>query len=273
MKKSNILVLGSGFIGKRIQQELKCGISGKKILNFKDAEELIRSFKPKIIINCIGHIGSNVDECEKDLDKTLFANTYIPIMLGELCFRHGIKLIHISSGCIFNYDYDSDRPIKEDKKPDFLDLFYSRSKIYAEQALSGLFPGLDLLLLRIRVPLDDRPESRNILDKLIRYKKVIDVPNSVTYLPDFMKALKHLIRVRAKGVFNVVNRGGLRYPALMDVYKKYRPGFSYRKIGFKELGLVRTNLVLSTEKLEKTGFKIRNINQVLDECVKNYLKY
>ena len=114
---------------------------------------------------------------------------------------------------------------------------------------------------------------RNILDKLIRYKKVIDVPNSVTYLPNFMKALKHLIRIKAKGIYNVVNQGGLRYPALMEVYKKYKPGFSYRKVDFRELGLVMTNLILSTDKLENTGFKVRNINQVLDECVKHYLKY
>ena len=127
--------------------------------------------------------------------------------------------------------------------------------------------------MRIRVPLDSRPNLRNILDKLIRYKKVIDVPNSVTYLPNFMKALKHLIRIKAKGIYNVVNQGGLRYPALMEVYKKYKPGFSYRKVDFRELGLVMTNLILSTDKLENTGFKVRNINQVLDECVKHYLKY
>jgi biotin operon repressor len=40
----------------------------------------------------------------------------------------------------------------------------------------------------------------------------------------------------------------------------------------KKLGLSRTNLLLSTSKLEKSGFKVRNINSILEECVKEYLK-
>ena len=41
-------------------------------------------------------------------------------------------------------------------------------------------------------------------------------------MPDFAKAVKHLINVEAKGIYNVVNKGGLRYPELLDVYKKSR---------------------------------------------------
>jgi len=66
--------------------------------------------------------------------------------------------------------------------------------------------------------------------------------------------------------------GVLRYPELLDVYKKYKPDFQYEIIDYKQLKLVRTNLVLSTEKLEKTGFKMRDIKEVFEECVKGYLK-
>ncbi|MCX5704368.1 MAG: hypothetical protein NT066_07780, partial [Candidatus Omnitrophica bacterium] len=107
----------------------------------------------------------------------------------------------------------------------------------------------------------------------INYKKVIDIPNSITFIPDFIKALKHLIESNRKGLFNIVNKGGLRYPELLDVYKKYAPNFQYEVIDFEKLNLVRSNLILSTEKLEKTGFKVRDIHEVLEECVKNYLKY
>ena len=71
----------------------------------------------------------------------------------------------------------------------------------------------------------------------------------------------------------MVNKGPLRYPKLMSIYKKYVPDFKYQVIDYKRLGLVRTNLILSTQKLEKTGFKTRNINEVMEECVKKYLKY
>jgi hypothetical protein len=75
------------------------------------------------------------------------------------------------------------------------------------------------------------------------------------------------------GIYNVVNKGALRYSELLDVYKKYVPRFEYEIIDYRKLKLIRTNLVLSTEKLERSGFKIRNIKEVLEECVQGYLKY
>jgi len=271
--KDKILIFGRGFIGNRLQEELDCDFSDRKIYSYKDAEEEIKKINPEIIINCIGNVGSNVDECEKDLDKTLTANTFVPIILAEAALRNNIRLIHISSGCIYHYDYSKDLPIGEDKLPDFFELFYSRTKIYADQAIVALFHKYHILITRIRVPLDDRPHPKNILTKLVNYRKVIDIPNSVTYIPDFIKALKHLIGINAKGIYNVVNKGGLSYPQLMDVYRQYVTDFKYEVIDYKKLNIVRTNLVLSTKKLENTGFQVRDIKEVLQECIENYLKY
>jgi len=270
---NNILIFGRGYLGTRLQVELNCEISDKKIYSYKDVEAELKKFKPKAIINCIGNVGSNVDECEKELDKTLTANTFVPIILAEAALRNNIKFIHISTGCIYHYDYSNDTPIDENKEPDFFELFYSRAKIYSERALELLPKKYPVLIIRIRVPLDNLPHPRNLLTKLINYKKVIDIPNSVTYVPDFIKALKHLNRINARGIYNVVNKGGLRYLQLLEVYKKYVPDFEYKVIDYKKLNMVRTNLLLSTKKLENTGFKVRDIKEVLEECVKSYLKY
>jgi len=81
-----------------------------------------------------------------------------------------------------------------------------------------------------------------------------------------------LIKINACGIYNIVNKGALRYPALMDMYHRYKPSFKYTVIDPGSLGLVRTNLLMSTAKLEKSGFKVRNINTVLEECLKEYLK-
>ncbi|MFH1441019.1 MAG: sugar nucleotide-binding protein [Candidatus Omnitrophota bacterium] len=272
MDKERVLILGKGFIGSRLQEFLGCKISDKKIFTFRDADEEIKRYSPKAVINCIGYTGRNVDECELEKEKTLTSNSFVPLMIAEAAIRNNCRLIHLSSGCIYHYDY-SQQPITEDKIPDFFGLFYSRSKIYSERALETLSSKYPVLILRIRIPLDSRPHPKNILDKLIKYKKVIDIPNSLTYIPDFIEAIKHFLDSDCRGIYNVVNKGALRYPELMEVYKKYKPEFQYEIIDYKKLGLVRTNLVLSTEKLERSGFKIRPINEVLDECVKNYLKY
>jgi 3,5-epimerase/4-reductase len=270
--KNKILILGSGFIGNRLKQELDSEISDRKIHSFKDAQDEVKKFSPKIIINCIGHVGRNVDDCELDKDKTLMSNTFIPLILGEVALRNNIRLVHISSGCIYQFSYSKDNPIDEEKGPDFFELFYSRSKIYSEQALRVLSKKYPILIVRVRIPLDNRPHPANILTKVIKYKKVIDMPNSITYVPDFIKALKYLIQIEASGIYNVVNGGALRYPALLEAYKKCRPDLQYQIIDYKDLNLVRTNLVLSTRKLEQAGFKVRDISEVLEECVREYLK-
>ena len=271
--KNKILILGNGFMGERIREELGGDISGRILNSYSEADKEVKRFNPGILINCIGITGRrNVDDCELVKDEALLANSFLPIMLAEVALRRGIKLVHISSGCIFNYDYKKDSPLTEGRAPDYFDLFYSRSKIYSEQALFPLSKKYPLLICRIRIPLDDRPHPKNILDKLIRYKKAIDIPNSLTYIPDFIKALKHLIKVQATGIYNVVNSGALRYPRLLDIYKKYDPKFEYKKISLKSLNLSRTNLILSARKLKDSGFPVRDINSVLDECVRGYLK-
>ncbi|MFO8052474.1 MAG: sugar nucleotide-binding protein [Candidatus Omnitrophota bacterium] len=269
----NILVFGKGFIGKRIKESLDCAITEKRINSFSDVVGQLDKFKPKIIINCIGYTGkNNVDDCEQNKDKTLFANTYIPLLFAESALRKNIKLIHISSGCIYHFDYKKDKPIVESDQPNFFDLYYSRSKIYAEKTLTTLFKKANVLIPRIRIPLDNRPHPKNILTKLLSFEKIVDVPNSVTYLPDFMEMLKHLIKIDAKGVYNTVNKGSLRYPQLLEVYKKYKPDYQYQTMDAEDLNKTRTNLILSTKKLEEAGFKVKDIHEVLSECVKEYLK-
>jgi 3,5-epimerase/4-reductase len=268
-----VLILGKSFIGRRLQLELNCQIDGSGINSFSQAQKLVDRYNPKIIINCIGITGKrSVDDCELEKNSTLLANSFIPVMLAEVALRNQIKLVHISTGCIFNFDYRAGVPIREENQDYFFKQFYSRSKIYAERAIEPLARDYNILILRMRIPLFNAKHPKNILDKLIKYGKLIDLPNSVTYIPDAIQAIKHLIKINARGVYHLVNKGGLRYPKLMQVYQKYVPSFKYTVIDPIKLGLVRTNLLLSTAKLEKTGFKVRNINSVLEECVKEYLK-
>jgi nucleoside-diphosphate-sugar epimerase len=162
-------------------------------------------------------------------------------------------------------------PIEETEGPNFFDLFYSRTKIYTEAALSSIKSSGNILQLRILLPLDFKPHPRNLLDKLIGFKNVIDIPNSITYIPDFLDAMKYLIKNDAEGIYNVVNYGGLRFRTLLEEYRKYVPTHNYAITEPRELKLIRNNLILSTDKLEESGFPVRDINDVIPECVEKYI--
>lgn len=275
MNKKTI-ILGGGFIGKKLELALGAKLISARITTYQDVENIIKKHKPAVLINCIGHTGKrNVDDCELVPDKTLSANTFVPILLAEAAFRHKIKLVHISSGCIFHYDYKKNNAIREERVADYFDLFYSRTKIYTENVLMQLaeLKDTNILITRIRVPLDSKPHPKNLLTKLIKYQKVIDAPNSVTYVPDFIEALKHLLKIDARGIYNTVVKEPLVYPDLLNAYRKLRPDFHFDVIRLKELKLTRTSLIMSTNKLEKTGFKVRSIKEIIRECVNEYVKY
>lgn len=270
--KTRILIFGKGYLGQRLAAEFSCGLTDARVNSLEQCIKDVSRYKPQVVINAIGQTGArNVDDCEMDKDKTLMSNSFVPVILAEACLRCGVRFVHISSGCIFEYDYAKQRPITEDRIPDYYDLYYSRSKVYAERCLDYLAAKFPVLTVRVRIPLDDRPGRKNIIDKLVKYGKVIDVPNSVTYVPDFVEMVRHLIAVKANGIFNTVNKGGLYYRDLMETYRKYVPDFAYKVIPLSSLKLKRTNLLLSTKKLEATGFKVRPIKSVLDECIQRYI--
>ena len=157
--KQKILILGKGFIGQRLGEVWGCPPSARKIRTFEDAWEEVEKYNPEVIINCIGYTGKrNVDDCELDKDKTLLSNTFVPLILGEVALRKKIKLVHISSGCIYQFDYSQEEPIKEEKIPDFFHLFYSRSKIYAERALEVLSKEFDIPFVYGATPHKERKE-------------------------------------------------------------------------------------------------------------------
>lgn len=269
---SRVLVLGKGFIGTRLAKTLKYQISDARIHVLSDAQKIIKKYNPDVIINCIGHTGRrDVDDCEKALNKTFLANTVVPLLLAEACFRAKVKFVHMSSGCVFCPPVDTRAPITEKITPDFFDLYYARTKIYTEAALSALGRQHNILILRVRLPLDIVPHPHNLLTKLVGFSRVIDCPNSATYIPDFIAAVRHLIRIDAQGIFNVVNSGALRFPELLKIYQRYRPQHRFAIVDLKELKIKRMNYLLSNKKLLVTGFRIRPIQAVLEECVRQYL--
>jgi dTDP-4-dehydrorhamnose reductase len=85
------------------------------------------SFEPdSILINCIGIIPQKVGNIEKNLDLYTEINSKFPHKLAEYCNAANIKLIHLSSNCVFE-----EGPSDENKKPNALDL-YGRTKASGE---------------------------------------------------------------------------------------------------------------------------------------------
>jgi hypothetical protein len=138
-----------------------------------------------------------------------------------VCAEAGAYLLHLGSGCIHYGEAPHEGGWQEDDFANPLS-FYSRTKYAADLVLSQL-PHVGVA--RLRMPIDDTPNERNLITKLASYDTVIDVANSVTVVDDLVEVVAALVARRATGVFHATNPGLMRHRDLLDLYRD-RPASS-----------------------------------------------
>lgn len=68
------------------------------VSDIKNVEKLINSFLPDIIINCVGVLNKTAN---LDVKNTIYVNSFFPKLLERLGAEKAIKIIHISTDCVF----------------------------------------------------------------------------------------------------------------------------------------------------------------------------
>ncbi len=223
---------------------------------------------PDVVINAAGKTGRpNVDWCEDHKPETIRANVQGPLVLLDACLARNIYLVHLGSGCIYEGG-NQGRGFTEEDPPNFFGSFYSRTKAWSEMMLRE-FP---VLILRLRMPFDASREERNLLIKLSKYSKVLDVENSLTFLPDLLAAADMLIKKRATGIYNVVNPGAISPYRIMELYREIvNPNHTFERLKLEGLGDVvragRSNCILTTKKLEGEGIVLPPVEQRVREAL------
>ena len=276
MSAKKILIIGSGFLGKRCAEAWPDAIlSDKKIASVQDVEDLLDMYKPDSVLNAAGVVGKpNVDWCETHQLETVAGNTVLPIMIAEACQKKGVYLLHMGTGCIF-YGYSTDpNGWKENDFPNPLAV-YTRTKYAADLALSTL-PNVGIA--RIRMPIDCRPSPANLIDKLVSFPRVIDVINSITIVEDMILVFKQLLEKQASGIFHVTNPGAIKHKEILEMYQEIvDPNHMVTEwISAQELvnsGLAkktRSNTILQSGNLEKLGIIMRPIHEALRDTLQKY---
>lgn len=275
-----ILIFGKGSIGQRCADVWSDSVlSDVRMSSKEDALEEIRRHNPDAVLNAAGVTGKpNVDWCDVPGNQhhTVAGNTLLPIVLAQACHEAGVYLLHIGSGCIFYGD--SPHPDKMWRENDFGNPAptYSRAKWAADLVLSML-PNVGIA--RIRMPLDHIPGPRNLIDKLARYPKVIDVENSVTVVDDMLATFRALLERKGQGIFHVTNPGTMKHRELLGLYEELvDPSHKNEWITAEELvttGLaskLRSNNFMHSSRLEELGIRMRSVKEALRDTMEKYAK-
>ena len=133
----------------------------------------------------------------------------------------------------------------------------------------------DPLIVRVRMPLDEHPSQRNLMDKLLGYRNIVDVPNSISVVPDAVAATINLIEMGFGGIFNMVNPGTMTHRELIEMYEKISDTEIKKSyIDEKQLRRItkapRSNCILSTHKLERAGIKLRPIKEAAEDVLRQH---
>jgi len=270
----NLLIFGNGWLANKIKNTIGGEISSNDILDAKACRAEIEMAKPEVVINAAVKTGRpNIDWCEatpENMRLTLYVNTYGPGVLHGQCQRLGVKMVQLSSGCLWGHGDN----LKETDPPDPVS-YYSKTKQWGDEALGG--NDSDVLIMRLRMPLDDVPHQRNLITKLANYPNVLSVPNSVTVIPDLLRALTYLIVGQATGIYNVVNTGHLTGRQIIECYRRHVDQNHECEIidkeQFEERGLAtakRSNCVLNNDKLREFGFDMPDAAERLEDCMRAY---
>lgn len=234
----------------------------------KAVAEALEEHKPDTVINAAGKTGRpNIDWCEDHKEETVRGNITGPLVLFDECRKRGIYLVHLGSGCVYQGD-NGGKGFSEEDMPNFRGSFYSRTKALCDAALQE-FP---VLILRLRMPFDGSLHERNLINKITKYPSVVDVENSLTYLPDFFVAAKKLIEGRKTGIYHIVNPGTMSPYRIIQYYKEIvDPSHECKRLTLDELpGVVkacRSNCVLSIEKLKSEGIEMQPVEQAVKEAL------
>ncbi len=266
---------GRGFIGSQLLDVMEDSVAPSiDIADVPGVRAVLDREKPSIVINAAGKTGKpNIDWCEDHRMETVRSNVTGPLILLDECMKRGIYFVHIGSGCIYDGPPPSPDGFSEDDQPNFMGSFYSLTKLTIDQLLRP-FP---VLQVRLRMPFSGTSNPRNLITKLRGYKKVLDVRNSITYIPDFIPALTTLISKKATGIFNIVNHGAISpYEIMVRYQKTVDPDHRFERLELGSLPSVvkaaRSNCVLSAKKLESQGIKMLSVDEAIELALSGFRK-
>lgn len=264
---------GSGWFGGVLQELLTAQgkdfvVSTVRLENRESVEEELDREKPNRILCAAGVTGRpNVDWCEDHKQETIRSNVIGALSAADCAAVRGIHFTLFSSGCIFEYDerhpmpvrredgtWSEERTFREDDPEDthnFTASFYSFTKGLLEQLLRHI---PNVLVLRVRMPISDDLNPRSFIAKICKYRRVVDIPNSMTVLHDLMPVSIIMSERGLTGVYNFTNPGPISHHQILDLYKKYvDEQFEYEGFSVEEQARVikagRSNNTLSSTKL------------------------
>jgi len=271
-----------GWIGKQFLELLKLNSDAEiittdiRVDNYDEIEKFIINSKPDRIISVIGRTyGDNINSIDYLEEKgnliiNINDNLYSPLNLALISNKYNIHFTYMGTGCIFN-GYEQEYTENDD--PNFFGSSYSIVKGFTDKIIKKFYNTLNV---RIRMPItNDITSNRNFINKIINYKKICSMNNSMTFLPDLLPLMIDMIIKKEIGTINLTNPGYISHNEILELYKELiDPDFKWENMTIEEQNKIllseRSNNILNTEKLQKLYPDVKDIKTSIKNLFLNY---
>jgi hypothetical protein len=130
------------------------------------------------------------------------------------------------------------------------------------------------------MPISDDLIHRNFITKIVKYERVVNIPNSMTVLTEMLPASLAMAQKGLVGVYNFCNPGVISHNECLDLYTKYiDPTYTYKNFTLEEQSKIlkagRSNNELDSTKLMKDmpeGIVINDIKTAVELCFQRMQK-
>lgn len=200
--------MGSEFRQILTQRSFEFSAPDEKIANILDheaIEELVKTEKPDVIINCAAY--NAVDDAETHSELAFKVNFEAVRALAEICLRRQILLVHFSSDYVF--DGTKEGFYEEDDVPSPLNV-YGKSKLAGEKAVLDTLP--QSLVFRLSWVIGKG--KQNFLYKLSQWaqkNQVLRISADETSVPTFTDDIVNVtllsIDKGLQGLFHLASNG------------------------------------------------------------------
>ncbi|MBH0357119.1 sugar nucleotide-binding protein [Bacillus toyonensis] len=218
-----------------------------------DIKSILNKYQINVIINCIGILPQ---ESKQDICKAITLNSLLPHILEKISLENQIKLIHLSTDCVFS---GKDGSYTEKSLKDGTDN-YSRSKNLGE-----IFSEDNLILRTSFIGPDIKENGVGLFSWFMRQKESINgyrevYWSGVTTL-ELAKIIEYCIKNNIKGLYQCVNNSKI---SKYDLLVKVKDTFNKNDININKYTGVISDKSLICER-EDINYKIPNYDKMIEE--------
>ena len=236
------------------------------LMDIRDIElvkELIIKQSPLIIINCIGILPNKADQKPKD---AIFINSYFPRFLEDFADYRDIKIIHLSTDCVFS---GRNGQYREDSLRDGQGV-YARTK-----SLGEIKNNRDLTIRTSIIGPELKDDGLGLFDWFMKQDSQIGGYNRVIWTGvttlQLAQSIAQLIKDDVTGLYHLVPEDSItKYELLNIINKVFNKGINIKKkadpVSDKSLINTRTDYEANIPDYENM---IRELREFM-VCRRNY---